>query len=524
MVAALFGHRNTGHRMNRPLTPLFRLLGVLSLAASLFLPSPALALFGSITVADEIEMGKKFDDTIRAQMGFVDDPEIVIYVKSVVDRVAAAMPQQPYPIRSAVVGNNSMNAFAIPGGYIYIFTGLILGVDNEAELAAVIGHELGHVTERHVAKRMDQMKYINIASITGLVAGVLLGSGGGGSSGNLGNALAMGSMAGAQSAFLMYTRENEREADHVGLNYLIKAGYNPNAMPDTFEIMQKKRWFMTGDSVPSYLNTHPGLSERIGYLRDRIKHLPADILNRDFERDKFLRIQTIMRARMTSPETALAFYDSKPKNKLSCLDQAGRGIALDRLKRQHQADEAFTAALACGPDDPLVLREAGIFFFNQGNMNKAAPFLQKAAILNPRDAMSMFYSARIMAERKDYSGSISLMERVVREVPQDSEVRYHLGRIMGESGNLFGAHLNLAYSSLYGRDKKKAEFHLSKASPLAVNEAQKKQLAELQKALGGGKGPGEGPKDGGGDKGGNSRTGPRGGSARSQFQRLGFGQ
>ncbi|MDP2847897.1 MAG: M48 family metalloprotease [Humidesulfovibrio sp.] len=462
---------------------LFRLLVVLILTATFINPAQAAGMFGSVTVADEIEMGKKFDDTIRAQMGFVDDPEIVIYVKGVVDRVARAMPPQAYPIRSAVVANNAMNAFAIPGGYIYIFTGLILGVENEDELAAVIGHELGHVTERHVAKRMDQMKYLNIASITGMVAGVLLGSGGGTSMGNMGKAVTMGSMAGVQSAFLMYTRENEREADHVGMNYLIKSGYNPNAMPHTFEIMNKKRWFMSGDNIPSYLSTHPGLDERISYLRDRIKHLPANVISRDFEQQRFKRIQTILRSRMTSPETALAYYDNKPKAEQTCLDQAGRGIALDRLKRQQQADQAFSAALACGPDDPLVLREAGMFFFNQGNMNKAAPLLQKAAILNPKDAMSMFFTARIMAERKDYIGAISLMERVAAEVPQDSEVRYHLGRIKGESGDIFGAHLQLSYSSLYGRDKQKAEFHLSKAKPLAITEAQKRELEELQKVL-----------------------------------------
>jgi len=486
--------------MKRLLHSTFRSFVAFAVAVCLLVPAPALALFGGISVADEIEMGKKFDETIRKQMSFIDDPEIVIYVKGVVDRVAATLPPQPYPIRSAVVANNSMNAFAIPGGYIYIFTGLILGVEDEAQLAAVIGHELGHVTQRHVAKRMEQMKFISIGSLVGVVAGALLGSGGGTSTANMGQALAVGSMAGAQSAYLMYTRENEREADNVGLGYLIKAGYNPNAMPATFEIMNKQRWFMSGDSIPSYLSTHPGLDERIDYLRERIRHLPADVVARDYQRDKFLRIQTILRARMSSPETALAYYDSKAKGKLSCLDMAGRGIALDRLKRQHQAVQAFAEALACGPDDPLVLREAGMFYFNQGNMTKAAPYLQKAAILNPRDAMSMFFTARIMAERKDYPGAISLMKRVRDQVPEDAEVRYHLGRMLGESGDIFGAHVQLSYSSFYGHDSKKAQFHMDKAKSLAANDQQKRELEALQQTIGGpGKGPG---KDGGGPGGG----------------------
>jgi len=466
---------------------------IVSLLALFLLLTPTLASaqFGSMTIGDEKELGRKFDETIRAQLTFVDDPEVTTYVKSVVDRVAAQLPPQPWTIKSAVVANGSMNAFAIPGGYIYIFTGLILGVENEDELAAVIGHELGHVVEHHVAKRMQQMKYLNIASIAGTVAGVLLGASGGSTSGNLGRALATGSLAGAQSAFLMYTRQNENEADHVGLTFMTNAGYNPNAMPMTFEIMNKQRWFMSGDSIPSYLSTHPALDERIAYLRDRIKRMPAEVVAREFNKTQFLRIQTILRARMTSAETALAYYNAKPKAEQSCLDMAGKGIALDRLRRMNEAGQAFGAALACGPNDPLVLREAGIFYFNHGDFNTAAPYLQKASIINPKDAMSLFFLARLMGERKDYAGASSTMQRVIHEVPEDSEVRFYYGRILGESGNLFGANLQMAYSYHYGRDKNKAELFLGRARSLAKTDDDRRDLAALEKAMG---------KHGNGDK------------------------
>ncbi|MDO9632210.1 MAG: peptidase M48 Ste24p, partial [Humidesulfovibrio sp.] len=134
--------------------------------------------------------------------------------------------------------------------------------------------------------------------------------------------------------------------------------------------------------------------------------------------------------------------------------------------------------------DPLVLREAGIFYFNKGDFAKAGPYLQKATIMNPRDAMSLFFVARLMAERKDYKSAISTMERVVREVPEDSEVRFHLGRIYGESGDLFEAHLQLTYAALYGRDKKNMQFHMDKTKALAATETQKKRFAQLQKAAG----------------------------------------
>lgn len=484
--------------MTRPLSPLrplgqpgqralLRLRLALAATACLVLtlaPSLSFAFFGTISVKDEIEMGKQFDNTIRTQMAFVDDPEIVAYVKNVVDRVSTTLPPQPWQIKSSVVAHGAMNAFAIPGGYIYIFTGLILGVENEDELAAVIGHELAHVTERHIAKRIQQMKAISIASMAGMVAGALLGSGGGSNSANIGRAVAMGSMAGAQSAFLMYTRDNEREADHVGMDYLVKSGYNPDAMPRTFELMQKNRWFMSGDSVPAYLTTHPGLDERIGYLRERIKLMPQGYLHRVFAREQFRRIQTIIRARMTSPDTALAYYESKPEGELICLDYVGKGIALERLKKTPLAEKAFATALECGQNDALALREAGMFYFGRGDFAKAGPLLQKATILNPKDAMTQFFLARMMAERKDYAQAIPAMERVAREVPEDSEVRFYLGRMLGESGNVFGAHVQLAYSALYARDTKKAEFHLERARSLARSEADKKQLADLERTLG----------------------------------------
>jgi len=324
---------------------------------------------------------------------------------------------------------------------------------------------------------------VSVASVAGMVAGALLGMGGGQTSSAIGRAVATGSMAGAQSAFLMYTRDNEREADQVGISYLVKSGYNPDAMPHTFEIMNRQRWFMGGETIPSYLATHPGLDERISYLRDRIKLMPQDYLKRQNERAKFLRIQTVLRARTTSPETALAYYNSKPLAEYICLDHVGKGIVLERLKRTTEAEKSYESALLCGQNDALVLREAGMFFFNRGQFPKAAPLLQKAIILNSKDAMTQFFMARLMAENKDYKSAITTMEHVVKEVPEDSEVRYHLGRMLGESGNVFGAHLQLTYSAVYGRDKKKTDFHLARVKSMASSPDQKKQLADLERII-----------------------------------------
>src|SRR5690606_26767390 len=149
------------------------------------------------------------------------------YVESLVDRLVAAMPPQPFPIKTTVVRNVALNAFASAAGHITIFTGLIANMDSEDELASVIAHELAHVSERHIAKSIEKSQLVGAGSLLGILAGVLVGSQGGGDGAG---ALVLGSVAGARAMQLKYTRENEKDADQYGLGYLVDAGFSPSGM------------------------------------------------------------------------------------------------------------------------------------------------------------------------------------------------------------------------------------------------------------------------------------------------------
>ncbi len=443
----------------------------------------ASSIFGEFTVKDEIELGKKFDKMVHERLPIVLDPQVTDYVKQLVARVAKQMPPQPFPITAAVLRNNSMNAFAVPGGYIYIYTGLILNLKHESELAAVIGHELAHVSLRHVARRMEKMKLVNIASALGTLAGMLIGMSGGSNSASIGQALAMGSMGAGQSAYLSYTQDNEREADHLGMNYLLGAGFNPTGMVDSFKAMKQRQWYVSNNNIPTYLSTHPGLDARIDYLKDRFSRMPPDYFKRRNDDAQFNKIKTLIRARMTDPEVALAHYKNIPKEKRTCLDQLGLGIILSRMKRNQEAEKAFETARTECPGDTLILREQGRFYFTIGKMDKAAPLLREAYMRDPRDAMTLFFIARVDAARKNYKQAILTMRRVAEMVPRDREILYHLGRMLGESGNYFEAHVQLAYASLYGRNPKQAMFHLKKAEGLAKTTKQKEELRKLQEII-----------------------------------------
>ncbi|MGE4293518.1 MAG: M48 family metalloprotease [Desulfovibrio sp.] len=472
----------------------------------LSLAPPAFALFSEVTIADEAEMGREFHQKILQMMPLVEDPSIVNYVKSVVDRVVGAMPPQPFRVTTTVINNGSMNAFAVPGGYVYVLTGLLLNLQTEDELAAVICHEMAHVSQRHVAKRMEDMELASIGSYVGLIAGAFLGAGGGENSHQLGKALMVTSQAGAAAAFLVYTKANEVEADHVGMNYLIKAGYNPQAMRETFTIMLDKRWgATTSSSLPSYLSTHPALGERIDYLGTRTKELPANILAQRADNDRFLRVQSLVRGRLSDPTSSQAYFNNMKPADFGCLDYMAEGMVLARVKKQAEAGQAFERALTCGGNDPMVLREAGRFFFLQGKFERATSLLQQALVRDPTDAITLFYNARLLGEQKKYPQAISTMQRVLKEVPKDSEVHYHLGRLLGESGDLFQAHLHLAYAAFYDKDDRQARFHYDKAAAQARSPEQKAELKELDDQMHGrpGDGPGDGPGNGpgGGAKG-----------------------
>jgi len=257
-----------------------------------------------MTLRDENKMGREFDELIRTQMSMVGDSYITKYVEKMVARVVTGKRPMPYRVKSAVIANPLLNAFAIPGGYIYVFTGLIQAVETESQLAGVIAHELAHVSQRHVVSRLEKQKKVGLLSAAGTLAGVLLGVAAGGDAAKAGTAIAMGASGAATAAMLHYSQEDEREADHVGLNSMVKAGYNPVGMPETFEIMKKNRWFDSGTTMPSYLSTHPGLNERITYLNDRIKRMPLAFTERKDNNDKLHRIQMLVRSNMSPAKTA----------------------------------------------------------------------------------------------------------------------------------------------------------------------------------------------------------------------------
>lgn len=457
----------------------------LTLTALLVFPpnlavTPARADFFSFGIKDEKELGEKFNVLIRSKLPMVEDLEVANYVQDLVDRLTSRMAAQPFPFKSAVVLDNSVNAFAAPAGYVFVFTGLILNMNHECEVAGVMGHELAHVTQRHIAKRIEQGRIISLAALAGVLAGLVLGAAGG--QRDAGAAMMMGSQAAATQTMLSYSRDDEREADDVGTNYLVAAGYPPRGLPQAFEVLYRLRLFHGGGTIPAYLSTHPDITDRIGYLTERVKRMPKDIINRQDNDERFLRIQTLLRTRYGDPAVALAFYTKKGPA-MTKVDRLGMAIALGRTNDTAAAREAFEKALAEGGGDSLWQREAGRFFLKIRDFNRARIMLRQAVEQNSGDVVAAAEYANILAQEGNFPQAMELMRNVIRRVPESPDARAQAGRTYGEAGDVFQAHLNLAYAAVYSNDRKQSRFQMEKAKGYARTEEQHKEYAKLEKVF-----------------------------------------
>lgn len=425
--------------------------------------------FGGITLKDEKDMGRRFDAMIRSHMSIVDDPEISKYAEDLLQKLVKGIPRQPFNFKASVILHNSLNAFAVPGGYVFIFTGMIMNLNNEAELAGVLAHELAHVTQRHVASRMERAQYLTIGALLAGVAGIAL-------AGPAGGAAAVTAAGASQSALLNYSRIDESEADNIGFQYLRGAGYPASGMTGGFKVLRQKN-YLSGISVPTYLSTHPAIGERLNNLNARIQALPKDKRGGSYDNTRFRRVQTLLWGRYGDEQAALHRFSGNDG-----LSLMGRGIVLSRQNKVREAAQAFEKAIAVAPDDSLVLREAGIFHFRKGDMTQAREFLTRALARDPRDYMASFFYGRLLEEnglRKDAAG---YYKDVLRYVPEDPDVHEAMARALGNSGDEYGAYIHLAYSALYANKRKLAERYFKEAKNMAEKAADKRSFKRLEAA------------------------------------------
>ena len=222
-----------------------------------------------LSARDEEKIANQILKQVATSEDVLDDAEVTDYLQALGKRLGESSPDKHQKFRFFVVQDKSINAFAMPGGVIGVHTGLFVSANSESELASVLGHEIGHVTQHHLARMLASQKYDMFKNIAATALALLVA--------RSNPDAAMGAMATASAAGIQrqldYTREHEREADRVGLTILKDAGFDVRAMPAFFTTLQRATRFADGN-MPSYLRTHPLTSERIADIGNRVQNLP----------------------------------------------------------------------------------------------------------------------------------------------------------------------------------------------------------------------------------------------------------
>jgi len=364
-----------------------------------------------ISEADEIQIDRQYAPfQISADYGVVQDPSLNAYIEQVGKNLVPRThrPHMPYSFRA--VNANYVNAYAFPGGSIACTRGILLALEDEAELAALLGHELGHVNARHTAAHMSKgmLTQIVVGSLSAVAAGV-----GGSFVGQITSQLGM---VGAGALLASYSRENEREADALGMEYMVRAGYSPRGMVELMDMLRS-----LSKTRPSAIElmfaTHPMSDERYATAVKTSQTQYAAAQNLPLYRERYMD-QT---ARLRLLKGAI---DAQQKGE-------------QEMARQKYADAEvhFRSALKQAPQDYVGLIMMGTCQIVQKKYAEAASYLKEAKAAYPQEAQAYFLSGFCRLQLKDFTGAYQDFSTNERLLPGNPTVVFFKGFAQENMGN-----------------------------------------------------------------------------------------
>ncbi len=294
----------------------------------------------------ESHLGQAWLRQLRASTALWPDPLVRDYIEALSYRLALHTQLVDPQFTVVIIDDREVNAFAVPGGIVGVNTGLILTAESEDELAGVMAHELGHLSQRHFARSQEANKYNQWIALGGLLASIAAASAGGSSGGNLGMAVGMSAQAAAAQNQLRYSRAFEQEADRIGMQTLTQAGYDPRAMPNFF--LRLERATRQLGYMPEFLLTHPLTTSRLSDLERRVNDWPRQLKIDDPE---FRLIQVRLQVAYSTQldEMIRAFQEALKSPNAPPASRLGLSLA---LLRNNQVDEAASALAPLLASDP----------------------------------------------------------------------------------------------------------------------------------------------------------------------------
>lgn len=410
----------------------------------------------SFTFEDERKLGKEFYDKLQKGNFLLSDEEANSYVTLLGNRILRHSEKVLFDFRFSIIKSSAINAFATPGGYVYLNQGLINLAENEAELAGILAHEIAHVNGRHIAETIDKSTKLNISTLAAILAGAFLGGGG-----DVTAAVTTFSIATAATLSLKYSREHEEAADRAGLSYLVAAGYDGKAMLDFLKLMRQFEYY--SNTIPSYFLTHPGTDERSHYI-DALLQTTYSRGGAEQIVGNLKRIQVILLLESKGADANLAYFRKELGEHPDDPDLLyGLAKTEDKLGMSREALDHFQKALRITPEDPGILRDLGIALFKLGQFENAAWNLRQAIQLRESDQNANLYLGKTLAALGDLQGALNVYKNLDAKRPDDPDIQYDVAMVYGKMGRAGDSHY---YFGLHFKKKGKMDsalFHFRAA-------------------------------------------------------------
>ncbi len=410
--------------------------------------SPADAVFSK---SDEARMGRAIMRDIRRSGQVVEDPLVNEYINEIGNKVAAQTNEGDHNFTFFVIEDPRINAFALPGGYIGVHTGLLEATRSEDELAGVLAHEVAHVTQRHIARAIHASSRQSIISTAIMLGAILAGAAGGGAD------VVQAGMTVSQGAALQqqinFTRANEHEADRVGIAALADAGFDPYGMASFFDVMSRQNSRAPEERAPEFLMTHPVTASRIAEARDRARSF-AKITSDDSIGYGISRIRLIV-DRFETSKQAVAHFERRPYQLQNDLERYGRLLAYLRDGSYFKALDiieflvdknpdviAFHIALGDAQmllqrhDDAIKTFEDALRLFPR-NVSVVVAYAQRLLELDrPGQAHEILLD--LLNNLPPTPSQIRLIARAANQAGKDAEALYYLSEYRLIIGDLVG--------------------------------------------------------------------------------------
>jgi len=441
------------------------------------LPSLGDSSSGIVSPEQEHQLGRAWLSLLRGQVQQLSDPQVKDYLERSVYRLAETSQLQDRRLEFVLLDSPQLNAFAAPGGIIGVNGGLFIHAQTEAEYASVLAHELAHLSQRHFARGLEAQQRMQLPLMAAMLAGVVAAAAG---AGDAGIAAIVSTQAAAIQAQRRFSRQNEQEADRIGLINLERAGYDPRAMPDMFgRLMRQYRY---DQKPPEFLLTHPVSESRIADTRNRAEQYPDGGVQ-DSLRYQLMRARIQLKFESTPGLSAKRFRAMLSDD--PGLDAARYGLALAQIASGQLEDAAsnLQPLLEKMPDDATYNLAQIELDITANRLQAAQQRVERLLQLYPGSYPVRQANIDLLSKQNRLDQAERELDKLVEVRRNDPDVWYQVSEIRGLTGNIVGLHQARAeFFALVG-DYDQAIEQLDFAKRRANNFQMSARIDARQKAL-----------------------------------------